>query len=162
MPRVIQSYGCYFRLTTPCSSSGGSGPRWTSWARWARRWTRAGTASTRRRRTPRRARAWSPPAAARTKWSWGWGTRSVSADPSQTRPPASGSSSSQHSAFFMSYPYPSQVAKSVKIVETLGSLQVIREKFLVAGLWLVKLLILANHRSATENFFQITLSDPSV
>ena len=51
---------------------------------------------------------------------------------------------------------------SVKIVETLGSLKLIREKFSAAGLWLVKLLILANHRSATENFSLITWSDPSV
>ena len=46
-----------------------------------------------------------------------------------------------------------QVAKSVKIVETLGFTQVIREKFPVV---LVKLLILTNHRPATGNFSLIT------
>ena len=56
----------------------------------------------------------------------------------------------------------SQVAKSGEIVETLGSTQVMQEKFPVAGLWLVKLLILANHRPATGNFSCITWVDPSV
>ena len=56
----------------------------------------------------------------------------------------------------------SQLSKSGQIVETLGSTQVMQEKFPVAGLWLVKLLILANHRPATGNFSCITWVDPSV
>ena len=49
-----------------------------------------------------------------------------------------------------------QVAKSGELVETLGSTQVMQEKIPVAGLRLVQLLILANHRPATGHFSCIT------
>ena len=57
---------------------------------------------------------------------------------------------------------PSQFAKSVKLVETLGSPQVVREKFLVVGLLLASISSSTNHRPATENFSLITWGDPNV
>ena len=45
------------------------------------------------------------------------------------------------------------VAKSVKIVETLWSLKLLGKNSPAAGLWLVKLLILANHKPSAGEFF---------
>ena len=62
--------------------------------------------------------------------------------------------------WWMAIGYP-QVAKNVNIVETLGSLKLLGKISPAAGLWLVKLLILANHRPAAGEFFPNSLSYPS-